>query len=364
MSLLQRFCRLSFVVATAVVACLFVAAARAGVVLPAGRTTANVAFTMSWPDGTKKGTGTFCRNGPEGASHKMYLSPFSFNTTLVCIPVGDRVEVSINPGITGGLSRFSRRENGTVPFPNPPDKPPRAPAESAGERRPLVAATQTVVRAIAEAARQNHRSRRPLTGDRLTEFYVRRAAAVAQRLPPQVAAEAFLIGLGMGLDESIVLRANPLTGRLCRQVESDRQRAARLDSLGKPTVRGRDDLTQHFFVSAALTAVLGQQSAEAAGLLKELNDSHRGSGFSFADLAADIAGVSFAVRVRQRKISLSSLATSFAVRDFMPPTAAFEEGINWKAFSAVYGSADNERFRLKKEEIRRQILALPGFEQR
>jgi len=24
----------------------------------------------------EKGTGTFCRNGPEGASHKMYLSPF------------------------------------------------------------------------------------------------------------------------------------------------------------------------------------------------------------------------------------------------------------------------------------------------
>jgi len=27
--------------------------------------------------GGKKGTGTFCRNGPKGASHKMYLSPFS-----------------------------------------------------------------------------------------------------------------------------------------------------------------------------------------------------------------------------------------------------------------------------------------------
>jgi len=26
--------------------------------------------------------------------------------------------ISINPGITGGLSQFSRRENGTVPFPN------------------------------------------------------------------------------------------------------------------------------------------------------------------------------------------------------------------------------------------------------
>jgi len=323
------------------VAWLFAAAARAGVVLPAGPTT------------TKKGTGTFCRNGPEGASHKMYLSPFSslFNTTPVCIPVGDRVEVNL--ASDGKPQRYLGW----------PDKPPRAPAESAGEPSPLVAATQTVVQAIAEAARQNHRSRCPLTGDRLTEFYVRRAAAAAQRLPPQVAAEAFLIGLGSGLDESVVLRANPLTGRLCRQVESDRQRAARLNSLGKPTLRGRDDLAQHFFVSAALTAVLGQQAAEAAGLLKELNDSHRGGGFSFADLAADIAGVSFAVRVRQRKILLSSLATSFAVRDFMPPPTAFEEGINWKAFSAVYGSADNERFRLKKEEIRKQILALPGFEQ-
>ncbi len=35
-------------------------------------------FEQPLPAGAeKKGTGTFCRNGPEGASHKTYLSPFS-----------------------------------------------------------------------------------------------------------------------------------------------------------------------------------------------------------------------------------------------------------------------------------------------
>ena len=40
---------------------------------------------------SKKGTGTFCRNGPEGASHKRFLSPFSRQTALLVDRLSSRL---------------------------------------------------------------------------------------------------------------------------------------------------------------------------------------------------------------------------------------------------------------------------------
>jgi len=58
-------------------------------------------FFVVFPRGAgKKGTGTFCRNGPEGASHKMYLSPFSrvnFPKTTPVATFQGSWEVSFDP---------------------------------------------------------------------------------------------------------------------------------------------------------------------------------------------------------------------------------------------------------------------------
>ena len=56
------------------------------------------------------------------------------------------------------------------------------------------------------------------------------------------------------------------------------------------TMAGRGDLAQHFTVSAAVSAAAGAALADFIGLYKEIDDARRGSGFSFADLAADRAG--------------------------------------------------------------------------
>lgn len=60
-----------------------------------------------------------------------------------------------------------------------------------------------------------------------------------------------------------------------------------------PTLLGRVDTAQHFVISAALAAWAGEPIADAIGLYKELADARHGSGFSFADLAADRAGTRF-----------------------------------------------------------------------
>jgi len=60
------------------------------------------------------------------------------------------------------------------------------------------------------------------------------------------------------------------------------------------TLSDRHDFAQHFLVSAALTVSTGSSLADTIGLLKELDDSQGGSGFSFTDLGADRTGVRFA----------------------------------------------------------------------
>ena len=229
------------------------------------------------------------------------------------------------------------------------------------DRDALVGATQAVVREILDAGRE-HDNR--LEGDRLTEYYFRRAAAAAGKSPPEVAANAYLLGLAIGLDDSLLLRNNPVLGNLFRQIESDEKRKERLAVLGVPTMRARRDLTQHFAVSCGLTVLLGPKGAELAGILKEIVDCQRGGGFSFVDLSADMAGVTFANRVRDTKIPLTTLAESFAVEDFLPSSDGLSDGVSWQEFMETYGSPQDERFQQQHAAIRQKILALPGYEDR
>ena len=238
------------------------------------------------------------------------------------------------------------------------DHPLAALAKPVEVPEPLVAGTRTVLQAIVAAA--GHRDRPP-GGDRLTEQYVRAAARAADKLPKEIAPRAFLLGLGLGLDDSSVLRGAAIFGPFCRRVETDDERRHRLRVLGSPTMRGRRDLAQHFFVSCTLVQLVGPRAAEAAGLLKEVLDSRRGSGFSFVDLTADLSGVAMASAVLDGRTPLASLAGAFTVADYLPERGTAKEGLSWQSFLQAFGSADDERFRREVAAIRRRIAALPAY---
>ncbi|NLY00158.1 MAG: hypothetical protein GXY83_29010 [Rhodopirellula sp.] len=227
--------------------------------------------------------------------------------------------------------------------------------------QPLKAGVRVVVSAVREAAAENHVAADRLRGDRLTEYLVRRAAAAANNLREEDAAKAFLIGLGAAIDHSTVLRAAPLINQVFLAAETEDERRQRLAMLGAPTMHGRRDLAQHFVVSGALAILIGPETAETMGTIKELRDSQGGSGFSFADLAADMAGIAFANHVREKKVSLESLAESFTVASFVPKPRNLPEGIPSEAFLERFGSIGDERFTELQSEIRRQIRALPGY---
>jgi hypothetical protein len=251
----------------------------------------------------------------------------------------------------------------------PSDAPERlAHLAAGGDVTGLTEATKTVLGAIVAAAEGNQRL--PLgrqaagedlfrrKGDELTEHYVRAAAVAAAEVPQDYREQAFLLGLAIGVESSSWLRDVPVLGNYLRQVESDAARRRRLDVLGEPTMRGRNDLVQHFMISAALTALAGARSAETAGVSKELRDAGDGSGFSFSDLCADLAGIEFAERVQTGRLPLRRLERRFRVSDYMPDVSGLSDGLTRQEFAARFGSTSDARFTAVRSEILQRITDL------
>lgn len=124
------------------------------------------------------------------------------------------------------------------------------------------------------------------------------------------------------------------------------------------TLAGRYDLAQHFILSAYLSNSAGDGVADGLGLFKEFKDSQGGTGFSFADLAADQAGRKFAElatnpdsarRLQEIVRSVSSES------DFMPSIENLPEGIQELEFKARYGSLESEEYSLIQQEIDRRL---------
>ncbi len=224
---------------------------------------------------------------------------------------------------------------------------------------PVVQAARLVVREVHRAARarvlESDGATAGLSADELTEYYVRRAATLALTLPGDVAPSALLLGLGIALDDSDTLERSSLTRAFCQQVETELERQERHRTLGRPTIRGRRDLAQHFFLSAYLTAVVGAPAAESAGLAKEIADSRTQSGFSYRDFAADLAGIEFARRLLVGHLSLSQVASRFAVADLMPAVDDLPEGLRWSDIGPQLQGHDKGSVADYRREIRHRI---------
>jgi hypothetical protein len=231
------------------------------------------------------------------------------------------------------------------------------------DRDSMINSSRLVLAAIVAAARDNSRLTIPRKADALTDYYIRSATAAARCLPEKQRVPALLLALGVALDRSALMRNNPATAIAWRRIESDAERTERLKVLGTPTVHARHDLAQHFAVSAALTALLGAKAAEVAGVLKELLDAEPGgSGFSFADLAADLSGVAFAQRLLDDPARLAGIEKTFSVAAYAVPPKGLTEDLTIEQFTTKYGSVRDTRFRKELEALRKKVQALSGHE--
>lgn len=251
--------------------------------------------------------------------------------------------------------------SGEAVAPAPPDvkaEPPVDPATLTDDDKAVAAVVKAVTRRAKQLAADE--KARP-KGDELTAEYVKAAAAAASVLDEKRQVRAFLLGLGIALDDSTVLRDKPVVKKVVLAAESEDERKERLEVLGRPTLRGRRDLCQHFAVSAALTEMFGAAAAEFAGLSKELTDMKGTSGFSFADLAADLGGIELANAVTKEPKLIAGIAKQFVSEDYMPDIAPFAEGLNEAAFKKKYGGTDDPRYKAAMDEVRAAVQKVPAY---
>ncbi|MCK5835843.1 MAG: hypothetical protein KAH09_01135 [Desulfobacula sp.] len=124
-------------------------------------------------------------------------------------------------------------------------------------------------------------------------------------------------------------------------------------------LRKREDLVKHFLVSAALTVSASSRLANFMGIAKEMDDSTNGSGFSFADLAADKAGVKMGelaiagqdqARKLQQEMQLDPREDAF-----MPEINNLPEGIMALEFNTRYQDLDSKAYNLINSEIETRL---------
>lgn len=127
------------------------------------------------------------------------------------------------------------------------------------------------------------------------------------------------------------------------------------------TLQQRRDFAQHFLVSAALAAGGDTTLADAVGLFKEVSDSRGGTGFSFADLAADRAGTRFGelatASPEAAKRLQQQLGQSLSEGDVMPPAREMPESLTEAEFARRYRKIGSPEYEAIVAEIERRLDA-------
>jgi hypothetical protein len=121
----------------------------------------------------------------------------------------------------------------------------------------------------------------------------------------------------------------------------------------------RVDLAQHWSLSAALAAVLGDEAAAALGEWKELSDSlPRGSGFSFVDLAADRSGLHIgllATNPSAARETAGRLGTITEEQILPGSLLDIEEGLPEQQFRTRYERLDATKYQVIIKRIDQEL---------
>lgn len=128
------------------------------------------------------------------------------------------------------------------------------------------------------------------------------------------------------------------------------------------TLTGRADLARHFVVSSVLAAQAGGALADAIGQLKEVEDSRGGTGYSFADIAADRAGTRFGELAVEFPSRLASrVGDGLQERSIMPDVSGLPEFMTAAQFRARFDSVGAQRHAAMMGLIEQRIGALPIY---
>jgi len=126
------------------------------------------------------------------------------------------------------------------------------------------------------------------------------------------------------------------------------------------TLDGRGDLRQHFIVSAVLKVASDSGMAFAIGEFKELLDANKGgSGFSFDDVAADLAGIRFAATLFANEAGSNVPQYLLDILGYespvFPDIKGLPAGLSELEFKRRFGSVDSVPYRALLAKIEKRI---------
>lgn len=155
---------------------------------------------------------------------------------------------------------------------------------------------------------------------------------------------------------ALLVLGSYMTGRNPAKYISDKP--AKAFKKIKFTLRKRHDLAKHYLISGALNALSGTAWSNAIGVDKEMKDSDGGSGFSFVDLMADIAGNKLAQAALSTDSALkiqSRLANLTDEKSIMGEISGLPEGLTKKEFILEYGNSNSDEYMTVIREIERRL---------
>lgn len=126
-------------------------------------------------------------------------------------------------------------------------------------------------------------------------------------------------------------------------------------------LHGRPDWPLHLLISAALAAEGGGPLSDAIGLYKEVADSRHGSGFSFADLAADRAGTRLGLAARRDPLALQARLAQGPLTDasLLPNVHDLPEDMQEAEFKRRFGGVGAPAHQAMLQEIETRLDRLP-----
>jgi hypothetical protein len=127
----------------------------------------------------------------------------------------------------------------------------------------------------------------------------------------------------------------------------------------KITLSGRTDFPQRFTISAAIAATGGGPLADVIGLYKEVDDAREGTGFSFADIAADRAGTAFGLYATRSLKAAHALqnrvGAGIVERDVMPRSEDLPDMLPEAEFERRFGGVGAPAYARMMTEIERRV---------
>lgn len=315
--------------------------------------------------------------GDRKSRRKDFVVKFDPINTLVIATVGEEIRrrrVTDFTQVTPATKQRISQVYEVLGQANPADGAANLLRRQLGPQRkadPLTDGVRSILARLTQFARKNHRlsessdpaqSLRHIDGDELFEHYIRLAASAATEVPEAVRTKAFLLAIGVGVGDPEQLKQLPALRSMLTRVETPAERSVRTTFLGKPSIQDRHDLARHFTVAAMLVASSGFEAAQTLSIAKEAVDSSGGTGFSFADLAADKAGIAMAQALIDGDLMLSKVAEQFRSVDYIPSVVDLPEGMTTMQFLRQYGGQDDPRFQRVMTEIDVAIAELRAYE--